>query len=183
MARPIKIVAKSTQNITKVRQTFIRILRSNVDLIVRVNGVEYTAPAGWSYEDKNGFERVDIHNPSDTTAVIDVALAKNGGKVGYDATALDGSVKVRGGGISGDTVHINIGATAIKILDADMHRTSAVIKSGDSDLWIYKNNQGTATKIPTMSAGETMTIGHTGEVWAIRKDSTAPAMVYFERGE
>lgn len=186
-----KINAGASIAIPVLLYNWIRCFQSPMDKLHLTldSGVGGLFPAGVAVQVGDD-TRATLTNQSDTTINIEIGFSS--GQVLDDRMTLtnDVSIKnasgdilktaIRGGGTGFTYTETTIGTSAVKILSADTTRTSAIIKSGNGDVWLGTSSV-TAGDIPTIDGGQSLTIGHTGEVWAIRKSGSDKIGVYVEQ--
>lgn len=159
---------------------FIRILAATASPKVGIqDATPQLLPTGIGVPVVGGFTKLRIENP--TIGEITVVLAIGDSAITDNRLNVDGSLKVRGGGLTftdGETIVSN---TAVELLAANANRTAAIIRAGAADLWLGPDDTLTVGTVPTLAAGTSMTIAHTGAVYARRAASgTVPAGHYEE---
>lgn len=129
-----------------------------------------------------GFEIVRFYNPGAVDITVEFAVSIADVRP-FDVTISGSSaIPVRGGGsVAQPQVEMIVSNVAVLILAANANRTSAIIYAGTDGLFTGPNNAVTAGDVPTVPSGGSMSIGHKGAVFGIRKVAgTIKAAAYEE---
>lgn len=177
------LAAGSGQDIVK-KGNYVRFFSSDgvEDLEIGFdNSTPEPLPVGVGVHVPAGFDRVRVHNPNAAAVVFQIAIAD--GEISDDRLTLTAGapMPVRGGGGSMTDTETIVSNVAVQLLAADASRTAAVIRAGAADLWLGPDNTVVAGAVATVPAGQSLSVAHTGAVWAIRAGAgTLKAGVYKE---
>lgn len=159
---------------------YYRVLSATDTVEVGIDqGSTYELEVGIGVPVPGGFKQLRLYNP--TAGSITVTVAVGIAAIDDDRQTLTGTVAVKGGGAGFTDTEVTVGVTATLILAANANRTSAIIRAGAAGVFLGGAGMSAGTAgLETIGAGQSLTIAHTGAVYAIRSSGSSPVAVYEE---
>ncbi len=164
----------------EVTGRYFRLLSATAALKIATDDAEpQVFYPGIGANEPDGFKSLRIVN--EKVFAVGFELAAADGPVSDSRFTIDGGLPVKAGGASFSFAEIDVSNVAVELLAADAGRTSCVIQAGQTGLWLGPTKAVQVGAVPTVPAGQSLTIGHRGAVWAIRAAGGAvKAGVYTE---
>lgn len=173
------VIAANDAETVYIDAAYVRLLSATATPRISFDdGAENPLEVGIGIPVPQGFKAVRLINPTASPLTVEVVFGI--GNLADNRLNLTGAVSVRGGAETFTDSEAEVDTSATQLLAANANRTAAVIRAGTADLWLGTDNTVTAGNVPTLAAGEKMTITHTDAVWGIRASGAAYAGAYEE---
>lgn len=124
------------------------------------------------------FQKLRVVN--ENAFAVDYRLAVNTGGINDNRFGFSGGLPVKAGGATFSDWELSVGTSPVLILAANSGRSGAVIRAGASDLYLGPDVGVVARSVPTIPAGGSMSVGHTGSVYGVRANGPELCGVYEE---
>lgn len=127
---------------------------------------------------ENGIKKIKFENQSQTSDLRLGYFLVTGGEVGTNDMKLSGAVVVSSGVTASTTKHAVTNANAVRILNEDLNRTTALLRVLNGKIFIATSEaQATSAEGFPVGANESIELDTSAEYWAIAESSDADVRI------